>query len=317
MFHYILRRSLQAVPLLLVISILSFGVMHLAPGGPLSGLRQNPKVKASDIERLERLYGLDQPAHIQYIKWVTATVSGDWGISYRTGRPVLHAIVERLPATLSLMGSAFILSLLIAIPVGILSAVYRYSFLDYAATIGSFMGIAIPTFWFGLMLQLLFSVKLGWLPSAGMMTIGAEFSIVDRLRYLLMPSLMLGVVSIAGWSRFIRSSMLDALVQDFVRTARAKGLSERIVILKHALRNALIPLVTIMGLQMPEWFGGAAITEKVFAWPGMGRLYVDSIFGRDYPILMGVLMFTAALVVLGNLLADIGYALLDPRIKYD
>lgn len=291
--------------------------MHLAPGGPLAAYLQNPKITAADIARLEHLFGLDQPWYIQYFKWLTAMLQGDWGWSYRTGQPVVEMILSRLPATLTLMISAFIVAIAIAIPVGILSAVYRYTKFDYTMTVFAFIGIAIPTFWFGLMLQLVFSVWLGWLPSAGMQTIGADFSLWDRLRHLILPTFMLGIMSIASWSRFMRSSMLEALYQDYVRTARAKGLSEKLVVTKHALKNALIPVLTIMGMEVPSWFGGAVITENVFAWPGMGRLYMDAVFSRDYPILMGSLMLTAVLVVVGNLLADIFYALADPRIKYD
>jgi peptide/nickel transport system permease protein len=316
-WRYIIRRLIQAIPLLLGISLISFFVMRLAPGGPLAGYLLNPKVSPADIARIERLWGLDKPLYVQYFKWLWSMIQGNWGLSYKTGLPVWDMIMSRMPATFTLMFAAFILSVSIALPAGILSAVKRYSLPDYVVTILAFIGVAMPSFWFGLMLQLLFSVKLGWLPSSGMETIGAAFNLVDRLRYLAMPALVLALLSIAGWSRYMRSSMLESINQDYIRTARAKGLSEGIVIGKHALKNAMIPVVTIMGLDLPSWFGGAAITESIFAWPGMGRLYVSAVFSRDYPILMASLMFTAALVVFGNLLADILYALFDPRIKYD
>ncbi|MGE5552722.1 MAG: ABC transporter permease [Betaproteobacteria bacterium] len=317
MWRYILRRLIQAIPLLIGISLISFFIMRLAPGGPLSGLLTNPKVTPADVARIEHAWGLDQPLHIQYFKWLWSMIRGDWGLSYKTGLPVWQMIVSRLPATFTLMFSAFLLSVTIALPAGILSAVKRYSPADYLVTFLAFLGVALPSFWFGLMLQLLFSVKLGWLPSSGLETIGLGFNVLDRLRHLAMPTIVLALVSIAGWSRYMRSSMLEAIHQDYIRTARAKGLPESAVIGRHALKNAMIPVVTIMGLDLPSWFGGAAITETIFAWPGMGRLYVEAVFGRDYPVLMANLMFTAVLVVVGNLLADILYALLDPRIKYD
>lgn len=317
MWRYILRRLLQAIPLLLGISLVSFFIMRLAPGGPLAGYLANPKVSPADVARLEHLWGLDQPLYIQYFKWLWSMLHGDWGMSYRTGRPVLNLILGRLPATLSLMLSAFVLSITVAIPAGIISAVKRYTLTDSIVTLLAFVGVALPSFWFGLMLQLLFAVNLHWLPSSGMETIGMGFNLLDRLKYLIMPTMVLALISIAGWSRYMRSSMVETLSQDYIRTARAKGLTEKVVIGKHALKNAMIPIVTIMGLDLPAWFGGAAITESIFNWPGMGRLYVGAVFSRDYPILMAVLILTAVLVVFGNLLADILYALFDPRIKYE
>lgn len=317
MGRFILRRLIQAIPLLLGISLISFFIMRLAPGGPLAGYLLNPRVSPADVARLEHMWGLDQPVYIQYFRWLSSMLRGDWGWSYRTGMPVLDMIAGRLPATLFLMISSFLLSVVVAIPAGIISAIKRYSIFDYLVTIGAFIGVALPSFWFGLMMQLAFSVKLGLLPSAGMETIGLGFDIIDRLRYLVMPAIVLGLINMASWSRYMRSSMLEAIHQDYIVTARSKGLANKIVIRKHALKNALIPVVTIMGLDLPAFFGGAAITEKIFAWPGMGRLYVDSVFSRDYPILMGVLMLTATLVVLGNLLADITYGFLDPRIKFE
>ncbi len=317
MTRYLLRHLIQAIPLLLGISVISFISMKLMPGGPLAGYLMNPKVTPADVARLERLWGLDKPILIQYWKWITSMIRGDWGWSYRTGLPVLKMITSRLPNTILLMLSSYVLSLLIAVPVGIYSAIKRYSIMDYTFTLGAFFGVAIPSFWFGIMMQLIFAVNLGWLPSAGMMNVGQGFSLVDRLEHLIMPVLVLGLVNMAGWSRYMRSSMLETISQDYVRTARSKGLSERIVIFKHALRNALIPLVTMMGLALPAIFGGAVITEQIFAWPGMGHLFVGSISSRDYPILMASLMLTATTVVFGNLLADLAYGFLDPRIRYD
>jgi len=283
----------------------------------MAGYLMNPRVTPADVARLEEAWGLDQPLMTQYIKWLSSMLAGDWGWSYRTGLPVLEMIMQRLPQTLQLMVTSYVLAAIVAIPLGIFSAVYRYSIFDYCATVFAFMGVAIPSFWFAVMMQLVFSVRLGWLPSAGMATIGLEYSLVDRLSHMIMPVFVLALINMASWSRYMRSSMLEVVGQDYVRTAMAKGLSHRAVIYKHALKNALIPVATIMGLDLPVFFGGAALTETIFAWPGMGQLFVDSVFSRDYPILMGVLMLTAVLVVLGNLLADLTYGLLDPRIHYD
>lgn len=317
MGRYFARRLVQAIPLLLGISIISFFAMRMMPGGPMAGYLMNPRVTPADVARLEEAWGLDQPLMTQYIKWLSSMLAGDWGWSYRTGLPVLEMIMQRLPQTLQLMVTSYVLAAIVAIPLGIFSAVYRYSIFDYCATVFAFMGVAIPSFWFAVMMQLVFSVRLGWLPSAGMATIGLEYSLVDRLSHMIMPIFVLALINMASWSRYMRSSMLEVVGQDYVRTAMAKGLSHRAVIYKHALKNALIPVATIMGLDLPVFFGGAALTETIFAWPGMGQLFVDSVFSRDYPILMGVLMLTAVLVVLGNLLADLTYGLLDPRIHYD
>ncbi|NMB11257.1 MAG: ABC transporter permease [Firmicutes bacterium] len=317
MGRYFARRLVQAIPLLLGISIISFFAMRMMPGGPMAGYLMNPRVTPADVARLEEAWGLDQPLMTQYIKWLSSMLAGDWGWSYRTGLPVLEMIMQRLPQTLQLMVTSYVLAAIVAIPLGIFSAVYRYSIFDYCATVFAFMGVAIPSFWFAVMMQLVFSVRLGWLPSAGMATIGLEYSLVDRLSHMIMPVFVLALINMASWSRYMRSSMLEVVGQDYVRTAMAKGLSHRAVIYKHALKNALIPVATIMGLDLPVFFGGAALTETIFAWPGMGQLFVDSVFSRDYPILMGVLMLTAVLVVLGNLLADLTYGLLDPRIHYD
>jgi len=283
----------------------------------MAGYLMNPRVTPADVARLEEAWGLNEPLVSQYIKWLGSMLKGDWGWSYRTGLPVLGTIMLRLPQTLQLMLTSYFLAAIVAIPIGIFSAVYRYSIFDYCATVFAFMGLAIPSFWFAVMMQLVFSVHLGWLPSAGMATIGLEYSLVDRLRHMVMPVFVLALIDMASWSRYMRSSMLEVVSQDYIRTARAKGLSHRAVIYKHALKNALIPVATIMGLDLPVFFGGAALTETIFAWPGMGQLFVDSVFSRDYPILMGVLMLTAVLVVIGNLLADLTYGLLDPRIQYD
>jgi peptide/nickel transport system permease protein len=313
MTRYAGNRILQAMPLLLLISIASFAVMHLAPGGPLTAYAHNPMVSPQQIALIRRELGLDDPGYVQYFKWLGSMLRGDWGYSYQDGRPVLTVILERLPATLLLMGAALCISIALALLIGIVSATRQYSRLDYTLTLGTFFAWAMPTFWFGLMAQFVLAVHLRVFPVAGMTSIvGGP---LDVPLHLVLPSLVLGLTSIASWSRYLRSSLLEVLSQPFVITARAKGNSERAALFKHALKNALLPLVTIMGLDIPSLFTGAVITETIFSWPGMGRLFFDSLNARDYPVEMGLLMISATLIILGNLVADLVYALLDPRIR--
>ena len=321
MRKYIIRRLLQLIPLLIGISLISFFVMHLAPGDPTQ-LFIDPSVKPEELARIRANWGLDQPIIIQYFLWLKNALKGDFGIAYLINRPVLDVIFERLPATLLLMVSSFIITLFITIPLGVISAVKKNSWFDNFVTIFSFAGMATPTFWLGLMLMLGFSVELRWLPAVGMYDPlirgqGLGIRVLDVMKHMILPLLTMTVVSLAGLTRYQRAAMLEVLNQDFIRTARAKGLPERSVIFKHALRNALIPIVTILGLSLPDLFGGAFIIETVFAWPGMGRLGVMAIFSRNYPLIMGIVIISAALIVFGNLLADIGYALVDPRIRYE
>lgn len=317
MGRYVFRRILQAIPLLIIITIVVFALMQLAPGGPLALYKQNPKVTGEDLARIAKNLGLDKPVWVQYFNWLKRLVTGDWGTSFSSSRPVLELIGERMAATFTLMFSSFVISLLIGLPIGILSALKRYSVIDYIVTFFSFFGLSMPVFWFALMLQLLFGLKLGWLPTAGMKDPFIDFELWDRIRHLILPAAVLSLTSLASWSRFMRSSLLEVIGQDYIRTARAKGLSESKVLRKHALKNALIPVVTIIAIAIPGLFSGAVITETVFAWPGMGRLYFDSLGRLDYPVLMGVLTVTAFLVVIFNLVADIIYGILDPRISYD
>ncbi len=321
MAKFILRRIIQAIPLIILVSIATYGIMLLAPGNAASLYAENPRITGADRLRIVKSLGLDKPWYEQYYYWAKGMLRGNWGRSFASGRPVLQEIMERLGATLQLMFLAFLLAFCSAIPLGIISALKRYSVLDWFVTVGSLFGLSIPTFWFGLMAQMIFAVYLRWLPSGGQYTIWLDAGflgvLADRLKYIIMPATVLGLVSIAGWSRYMRSSMLDVLGQDYIRTARAKGLGERAVVFKHALKNAMIPVVTIMGLELPVFFGGAVITESIFAWPGMGRLFYHSIQSRNYPVVMGIVMITAVLVIAGNLLADIAYAFLDPRIRYD
>ena len=316
MGRYTIRRILQMIPLMVGISLIIFLIIQAAPGGPeqmmlQSGLTINPSV----IEAYRHRLGVDQPIYVQYFKWISAFVTGDLGISYTSTRPVLTMITERLPATLELMAVSFVLAALIAIPMGIYSALHQYSFFDMVATTSSFLGIAMPVFWFGLILQLVFSVKLGWLPVSGTVTVG-NTSFGDHILHLILPAVVLSLHYIAGWSRYMRSSMLGVIGSDYIRTARSKGLRENIVVFRHAVKNALIPVITIMALNLAGLFSGAVITETIFAWPGIGRLFIQAMYARDYPVLMGILMMGSLMVVVFNLLADLVYGWLDPRISY-
>ena len=312
---FIVRRLLGAIPLLFGISLILFSIVHLAPGGPLDVYADNPSVSPEALQQIAARYGLDQPVPMQYVLWLKAMVTGDWGFSIRSGKPVLGEILVRLGPTLELGGLALIISLLIAIPLGIVSASRRGSKLDTTLTLISFAGISTPVFWLALLLQLLFSVELGWLPSAGYQSIG-NGSFGDRLAHLVMPAAVLSLATVASWSRFVRAGMMDVLNQDYIRTAYAKGRSESGVVFLHALRNALIPAVTVIAVDFASVISGAVITETVFAWPGIGRLFMESMNGRDYPMLMGLMMMGSLGIVIANIVADLAYAALDPRIRY-
>lgn len=315
MFTYLVRRLLFAIPLLLGITLISFTIIHMAPGDPVLRFVA-PDTSAADLERMRHVMGLDRPIPIQYAKWLGQMLQGDWGKSFSDGQPVLTKIGERLPATLQLSMVSLLLALLIAIPVGILCAVRQYSIFDYLATFFAFIGIATPNFWFALLLQLLFAVYLRWLPAVGRGPATGEVTLLLQAKHMLLPAFVLAIDAMASYTRFVRSSMLEVIKQDYIRTARSKGLAQRIVIYKHALRNALIPVVTLLGLTLPGLVSGSAIIESVFAWPGLGRLFVQSAFNRDYTVIMGSLLIGSTLVVLGGILADVLYAVVDPRIKY-
>jgi peptide/nickel transport system permease protein len=315
-YTYIIRRLLSAIPVLLIITLATFALMQALPGGPLSAYENNPEIKAEDIERLRHELGLDRPLHVQYTIWLGNFLKGDWGYSYATKRPVLTEISERLPNTLYLTGFSLIAALLIAIPVGIISATKQYSFFDHVVTTATYIGRSMPIYYSGLLLIIVFSIWLRWFPSGGMRTLGKEFSLVDSLHHLFLPVLSLSTLIAAKYARFLRTSMLEVIHQDYIRTAKAKGLHDQIVVYKHAFRNAAIPLVTIIALDLPVLFAGALFTERIYSWPGMGRLFVNSSFRFDYPIVMGIVTVIAFLVVLSNLLADLVYAMLDPRITY-
>jgi peptide/nickel transport system permease protein len=290
--------------------------MTLAPGDP-TAMYENPEAGAEqDLSAIREQLGVDDPIYVQYYKWLKLLVlEGNMGYSFQDGMPVMEKILSRLPATLTLMGTAILITVILAIPIGVYSAVKKYSVMDYIFTFNSFLGIAVPSFFIALVVILIFSLKLEWFPASGLRADFETFNLWDRLYHLILPSLTLAFGLIASMSRFMRSSMLDVIRQDFVRTARAKGLSEKVVIFKHALRNALIPIITILALQLPALFGGALFIEQLFAWPGMGRLSINAIFMRDYQVIMGTTMIAAVTVVISNLIADILYALVDPRIQ--
>lgn len=315
MIPYIVRRIAQAIPLLIGVSLIGFGLMHLAPGGPLAVYTLNPTITAQDIERVRIIFGLDQPLHVQYLKWASGMFTGNWGYTFFGGRPVLEVILERLPATLILMGSALSLSIILGLSIGVLGAVRRYSVFDALATTGAVFALSFPTFWFGLMAIYVFAVQLRWLPSGGMFELGNEGDPLDLLRHLVLPTLVLALVLTAQWSRYARSAFLEVLGQDFMRTARAKGLTSRQRLVRHGFPNAAKPLIALLGIELPLLFSGALVTETIFAWPGMGRLFVDALGMKEYPILMGLIMFTGMFVIAGNLLADIAIAMIDPRVR--
>jgi peptide/nickel transport system permease protein len=310
------------IPLLFGITIICFVVMHLAPGSPTDLETQlNPRASADYRERLRAMYDLDKPMHEQYILWVGKLVTLDLGMSFsQDRRPVADKIFERIPITIAINVISMILIMAIAIPIGVLSAVYRDSLFDKITSVFVFVGFAMPTFWLALLLMILFGVHLGWLPISGIRSLNFEYlppgpAFLDLIKHLILPVLLSAFGGLAGLSRYMRSNMLEVIRQDYIMTARAKGLSERVVIYKHALRNALLPVITILGLSIPGLIGGSVIFETIFAIPGMGQLFYMSVMSRDYPLVMGILFIGAVLTLLGNLFADVSYALADPRIR--
>jgi peptide/nickel transport system permease protein len=289
--------------------------MQLAPCGPDALFARNGRMSQEQQDNIRRSMGLDRPAHEQFIVWFTNILRGNLGVSYSHFRPVSEVIGEVFPNTVILMAAGLIISLICALVFGIAAARGPFGFFDVTTSFVSYFGLAMPVFWFALMLQLLFAVRLGWLPSAGMYSAQGGGGVLDLLRHLVLPAITIGIGSIAGWSRYMRSATLEQLSQDYVRSARSKGLSERRVMTGHVLRNALIPLVTVVGIDVPLYLTGAILTETVFSWPGMGRLFYDALTVRDYPVLMGILVLGAILIVVGNLVADLIYGLLDPRIS--
>jgi peptide/nickel transport system permease protein len=323
MITYLIKRILMLIPLLFGITLITFAVIHLAPGEPVDlQVAMSPKVSAEARQRMREFYGLDKPLHVQYVTWIGRMAHLDFGRSFAPdNRPVTDKIVERIPITLGLNIIALILEFGLAIPIGILAAVRRDTLLDKGITVFVFLGFAIPTFWLALLLMYLFGVKLGWLPISGLHSLGSDLLgpfgwSWDLAKHLILPVGIATFGSLAGLSRYMRSTMLEVIRQDYITTARAKGLSERVVIYKHALRNALLPVVTLLGFSLPGLIGGSVIFETIFAIPGMGQLFYTGVMSRDYPLVMGILVIGAFLTLIGNLLADICYSFADPRIRH-
>lgn len=313
MMRYLLKRILIAIPVLIGITLLDYLIMSLA-GSPLS-MMQGPRVSQAAVEARAVELGLQQPFLVQYFTWLSQLLHGNWGYSIKTYRPVWEMITQNLPPTLLLMGVSMVLAFVIAIPVGIYSATHQYSKGDYTAVTLSFLGTSIPSFFLSLILVYVFTVRLGWLPSGGMSTLGTGGGFGDVLLHMIQPTIVL-TASLAGSNiRYVRSSVLEILEKDYLRTATAKGIGRRRVIRRHAVRNALLPIITVIGMEIPMLIGGAVVVEQVFSWPGLGLLTMTSIMNRDYPVIMGVSLLAAVIVLLGNLITDILYAVVDPTIQ--
>lgn len=310
------------IPLILGITIITFLVIHLAPGTPTDiQTEMNPKVSQEARERLKRIYGLDKPLYKQYLDWLNRLIHFDFGNSFSDGRPVTEKILQALPITILINSLSLLIIFFVALPIGVLSAAKQYSLFDKATTVFVFIGFSVPAFWLALLLMIFFGIRLNWLPISGIKSLHLVNPtlinrILDYTGHLILPVFVSAFGGLAGLSRYTRSNMLEVIRQDYIRTARAKGLSERVVIYKHALKNAMMPVITILGLAVPGLIGGSVIFESIFSIPGMGRLFYDSVMARDYPLIMGILFFGAILTLLGNFLADISYALVDPRISY-
>lgn len=328
MLAYVARRLIGAIPLVLGIATVIFFILSLAPGDPTL-LYTSPDVSPDVLERMRRNLGLDQPVHVRYVRWLAAFLTGDFGVSFARSRPVAGVILEILPNTLLLSGCALLIAFVIGIVLGVIQAVRQYSLLDSVLSVGALFFYSMPSFWLALMLILVFALHAKvtwgwpiWFPPSGMTSVDHEFlgpiaQLRDRAAHLFLPAMSLVLMLAAGVARYTRSSMLEVIRQDYVRTARAKGVGEVRVIFKHALRNAVLPVVTLLGLYLPFLFSGAVFVETVFAWPGMGRVIVEAVSQRDYPVVMAVSFVFAVMVVLGNLLADVLYAVVDPRIRYE
>lgn len=313
MRRYLLQRGVQSLFLLFLITLITFTLIRLAPGGP--ALLMNPDLAVAQREEMRRNLGLDQPIPVQYARWLGNLAHGRLGISYAYGTSVVEVVLGRLPATLTLTGAAFVIAVFIALPMGVLAALRRYSIFDYLATLVTFIGVSVPIFWLGILAIIVFAVHLKLLPSGGAYTVGAERSWGELLRHLILPAVVLSTYYMAQLARYVRSSMIEVIRADYIRTARAKGLRELLVVGRHALKNALLPVVTMAGLLLPRMVGGAALTESVFAWPGIGRLAVDAAHQFDYPVILGITLLVSVVVIVGNLVTDLVYCYLDPRIK--
>lgn len=313
MSRYILKRILGAIPMLIIVSILSFGIIKLAPGDPVMAYA-TPQMHKEDLDNLRKELGLDKPVYVQYGAWLSKTLKGDFGYSNVDFRPVKDKVIERMGATLILMGISMIIALILGITFGVLSGYYENRWIDKVISVVSYIGISIPSFWFAMMLIVIFSVKLNLLPSIGMHSIG-EDSMGDVILHTIMPAMVLSFQSFAVIARYVRSNVIDEKDEEYVRTARGKGLSEKVIFGKHILKNSLIPIVTILGMSLPNLISGAFITETIFGWPGMGRLGIQAIFGFDYPVIMAITLLSSLFLIIGNLISDILYGVVDPRIK--
>ncbi|MDH3217550.1 MAG: ABC transporter permease [Candidatus Krumholzibacteria bacterium] len=317
MWKYTVRRILEVVPLIVLISVTCFALMHAIPGGPAGVLADNPKVSPDEVAGIRTSFGLDQPLPVQYVMWCKRVLlHGDFGYSFATGEPVLRMILRSLPATLELMVSAFIIAFLVATSIAVVSALWPRSAVDTFLTVTSLVLISVPIFWSGLMAMMLFSVKWGFLPSAGMFTVGSPASVIDHLRHLILPSAILSLVFIASWSRYLRVTLNEVLSSDFIKVAKAKGLSKTAIVLRHGLRNAAAPVLTVIALNLPLLFTGSVIVEKLFSWPGMGLLFYKGLGRMDYSVLMAIVFVSSVLILVLNLTVDLIYGVLDPRIKY-
>ncbi|MDF2609552.1 MAG: peptide transporter permease [Lachnospiraceae bacterium] len=314
MTKYIIKRLLIAIPVLIGITIFDFLLMNLAPGSPLD-LMRNPMVSDMALELKAESLGLNQPIYLQYLQWMQELLHGNLGFSMITYQPVSSLIATHIGPTILLMGVSLLLGLFIAVPLGVLSATKQYSKVDYTAVTASFLSISIPSFFLALFLIYIFTVRLNWLPSSGMITMGGEGGFLDVIQHMILPVTVL-TVAVAGRNiRYVRSSMLEILEQDYLRTAKAKGVKKFYIISKHAMRNALIPIITVIGMEIPVVFGGAVIIEQIFSWPGMGLLTMSSILSRDYPTIMGLNLVAAIIVLTANLVTDIAYSVVNPEIK--
>jgi peptide/nickel transport system permease protein len=318
MLRYIIRRLLISIPMIIGITLIIFILANMMPGDALTAMMSDEAPASREIlEARREALGLNKPLPVRYMNWLRKLAQGNLGYSYITFIPIGKTIVERIPATLELMGTSLVISMIIGIMFGIISAIKQYSVLDYILTVFGFIGLSIPVFFLGMILIYVFALRLAWFPVSGITTIGKTFSLKDNLWHLVLPGTSLTVLRMAVFMRYSRASMLEVLRSDFMTTARAKGFREKVVVMKHGFRNALIPIITIIGLNIPVLFGGAVIIETVFQWPGMGSLFITAVTQRDYPIIMGLALMTSIVVLLSNLITDIAYAFVDPRIRYD
>jgi peptide/nickel transport system permease protein len=315
MTKYILRRLIQLPPTLLLITIGAFFLLQAVPGGPMSLYTENPEITAADRIRLQEALGLDKPIHLQYWNWLSRMVRGDWGYSLIERRPVLTIVSERVGNTLYLVGLGLLVALIISIIMGTISAYRQHTLLDHLTTFFALVGYSIPIFWSGLIAIVIFTVWLHWFPAGGMYSLGRDPTLLDRLHHTVLPVSVLALYLAGYYTRFVRGSVLEVKNREYIRTARSKGLSEWKIFYRHAVKNAAIPVVTIVTLDLPSLFGGALFTETIFTWPGMGRLFWTAATRRDYPVLMALITITAILVILSNLLADVIYGLLNPQIR--